>query len=81
MDSELIIRTQGGQLVVEKIGKGITTPVSTLTYHEGEIIWINSIAKPMKMKLTFTGVVSGVTISGKVKAGFMGRFPFTAVKQ
>jgi hypothetical protein len=29
------------------------------------------------MKLTFSGTVSGNQISGKLKAGFMGSFPFT----
>ena len=34
----------------------------------------------MKMTLTFTGTVDGDTMSGKVKAGFMGKFPFSGVK-
>ena len=32
----------------------------------------------MKLSLKFTGKVDGDGMSGKVKAGFMGSFPFTA---
>ena len=59
-------------------GDGITTPIDQIIYDNGTITWINQITKPMKMKLEFTGVVAGDTITGKVKAGFMGKFPFTA---
>jgi len=46
----------------------------------GEIVWINKIKKPLPLKLEFRGVVEGNLMSGKVKAGIMGSFPFTAVK-
>ena len=45
-----------------------------------KLFWINHVVKPMKMKVEFTATVDGDAMSGKVKAGFMGSFPFTGVR-
>lgn len=81
MDSELALLISNGQLSGTQTGEGTTTPVHDISYENGNVTWVNKIKKPMKMTLTFSGKVQGDTISGKVKAGFMGSFPFTAVKQ
>lgn len=81
MDSSLALKTIDGVLGGTQSGEGETNDIDEITYDGGEILWINKIKKPMKMKLQFKGRVEGLTISGKVKAGFMGSFPFTAVKK
>jgi hypothetical protein len=48
--------------------------------NSGDIRWINKVKKPLPLTLEFTGSVEGRTISGKVKAGVMGSFPFTATR-
>ncbi|TGD74170.1 cytochrome P450 [Mangrovimicrobium sediminis] len=69
-----------GVLSGSQSGEGTTTPIESASYSDGSISWTNKITKPMKMKLDFTGQVSGGEMTGKVKAGFMGKFNFTGVK-
>ena len=82
MDSSLVLETTNGSLGGTQAGDGNVDPIDSITYNpgNGEIEWINKIKKPMKLKLTFKGVVEGDTMNGKVKTGFMGSFPFTAVR-
>lgn len=80
MDSTLVLQTIDGVLGGSQSGEGATNEIDSADYDSGRIAWVNTIKKPMKMKLKFEGEVEGNTMSGKVKAGFMGSFPFTAVK-
>jgi hypothetical protein len=41
------------------------------------VSWDVSITSPMPMTLTFSGAVDGDKISGNVKAGAFGSFPFS----
>ena len=81
MDSILVVEQADGRLSGSQTGEGTTTPVDEIVYGEGKIAWTNQITSPMKMKLSFTGTVEGETMSGKVKAGFMGKFAFTGVRE
>jgi len=83
MDSLLRIESRDGQLSGIQSGEGSESAVESLSYDAatGKIEWTNRIAKPMKMSLKFAGRVDGATMSGKVKAGFMGSFAFTAQRQ
>jgi cytochrome P450 len=82
MDSVLSLTDSNGALGGAQSGEGSTSPIEEITYDgaTGSIVWTNRIAKPIKMSLKFTGKVQGTTMTGKVKAGFMGSFPFTAVR-
>ncbi|WP_317933430.1 cytochrome P450 [Halioxenophilus sp. WMMB6] len=82
MESMLSLRSEGGQLMGEQTGDGTTTALDSIDYTaaNGEILWTSKISKPMKLKLQFKGSVTGDSMSGKVKAGFMGSFAFTAKK-
>lgn len=79
MDSTLELKDGAGGLSGAQSGEGTTTEIESASYDAktGAITWINKISKPIKMKLTFNGTVNGNEISGKLKAGFMGSFPFT----
>lgn len=83
MDSNLSLQTVDGVLGGTQSGEGSTSPIQEITYDSatGAITWINKISKPMKMTLKFSGTVEPGRINGKVKAGFMGSFPFTAVQE
>jgi cytochrome P450 len=82
MDSKLSLQSSGGVLGGTQSGEGVTTAVEEITYNgsSGDIVWTNKINKPIKMSLKFSGKVEDGRMSGKVKAGFMGSFPFTGVK-
>jgi hypothetical protein len=45
------------------------------------VSWVNHVTKPINIKVTFTGEIEGNSMSGKAKIGFMGTYPFTAVKE
>lgn len=42
--------------------------------------WSAKISSPMPMTLDFTGTVAGDTLSGSVKAGSFGSFPFNGTR-
>jgi len=44
------------------------------------VSWKMAITTPMPMTLEFTGVVDGDNISGSVKAGSFGSFPFSGTR-
>jgi hypothetical protein len=75
---KLPILTRPGGRPSLSAGQGATAAVKC---EGGGISWINPISKPMKIKLEFSGVVKGAEMSGKVKAGFIGSFPFTGLKE
>lgn len=80
MPTTLLLERVNGALAGSQSGQGSTSQISNAKFDNGSIYWINQITKPMKMKLEFSGTVKGGEMSGKVKAGFMGSFPFTGVK-
>ena len=45
------------------------------------LTWSAKISSPMPMTLDFSGAVDGDKISGSVKAGSFGSFPFTGTRQ
>ncbi len=78
--TKLVLRSNGGKLSGTQSGRGMTADILDAKIDNGKIFWVNQITKPMKMKVEFSGTVDGTTMSGKAKAGFMGSFPFTGVK-
>jgi len=81
IDTVLELQHEGGALSGTQSGQGMTSPILDASYADGKIRWINQVTKPMKLKVEFSGTVDGNTITGKAKAGFMGSFPFTGVRQ
>ncbi len=45
-----------------------------------KVSWSVAITSPMPMTLEFSGTVSGNAISGSVKAGAFGSFPFSGTR-
>jgi len=80
MDTALVLQQVDGVLTGTQSGEGTTTPIDEVSFENGRIVWANRITKPMKLKLEFSGAVSGDSMEGKVKTGFMGSFPFVAVR-
>jgi cytochrome P450 len=80
MPTTLLLERADGGLTGSQSGQGNTSPISEVKLEGSKISWVNQVTKPMKLKLEFTGVVEGNTMTGKVKTGFMGSYPFTGVK-
>lgn len=80
MATTLVLEHGDGKLSGTQSGEGATTVIDQVRFDKGTLVWTNQITKPMKLKLEFSGVVDGNTMTGKVKTGFMGSFAFTGVK-
>jgi len=81
METTLLIERSGDTLSGSQSGQGLTSPISEVKFEGNKLSWTNHVTKPMRMKLECSGVIEGRNISGKVKAGFMGTYPFSGSKQ
>lgn len=57
--------------------QGRSQPIADGKIDGNSIAWKNSITTPFPMTLEFAGTVDGDNISGNVKAGSFGSFPFS----
>lgn len=49
---------------------------------DGDVLtWVNDVQKPAKIKLAFTAMIEGDTLTGKVKMGLFGSFNVTGQRQ
>jgi hypothetical protein len=76
---ELIVAD--GKISGSQTGQGMTTEISDASLDGSKLFWINHVKKPLRMKVEFTATVEDSSMNGKVKAGFMGSYSFTGVKQ
>lgn len=79
-NTELEIREENGMLTGVQSGQGVSTDIPEINVSGNDIAWNSVVTRPMKMKLEFSGTIEGDTMNGKVKAGMMGKYPFTATK-
>ena len=81
-ETTLELNTADGVLGGIQSAMGQVEKIVEIAYDNttGDIKWINKVKKPLPLTLEFRGVAEGTTMSGKVKAGIMGSFPFTATK-
>lgn len=57
--------------------QGRSQPIANGKIDGNNVSWSNSITTPFPMTLEFAGTVDGDKISGNVKAGSFGSFPFS----
>ncbi len=81
MESVMELVEEAGALSGTLSGKGGDNEIKDGKIAGSEVSWISHISQPMKMKLEFAGTVEGKAMTGKVKAGFMGSYPFTATQE
>ena len=67
----------GSALTGTMEAQGNTQPIKDGKIEGEQISWEASVTTPMPMTLSFSGSVSGDTMSGKVKAGMFGSFDWT----
>ena len=77
----LVMERAGGALTGTQSANGEPTVVTDIEFDGLHVSWVNHVTKPLSIKVTFTGEVQGNSMSGKAKIGFMGTYPFTAVKE
>jgi hypothetical protein len=80
MNTTLTLAFKNGALTGTQSGEGTASPINDAKIEGSNISWINHTAKPMKLKCEFRAVIDGNRMTGKMKAGFMGSYAFTAVK-
>jgi hypothetical protein len=79
--SEITLKTDGATLTGSGSGPGGATTAITDGKADGnKVFWKVAVTSPMPMTLEFTGAVEGDGISGNVKAGMFGSFPFTGTR-
>jgi len=73
----LDIATNGGTLTGTQTAQQGSGPLENGKVDGNTVSWSAKITTPMPLTLDFTGTVDGDKLSGSVKAGSFGSFPFT----
>jgi anaerobic selenocysteine-containing dehydrogenase len=80
VSTTLLLERRNGVLGGSQTGQGTTSPILDVTFDGSNITWTNVATKPIKLKCSFQAVLEGRQMTGKMKAGFMGSYAFSAVK-
>ncbi len=75
--STLELKTDGGTLTGSGSGAQGSVSIQNGKVDGNNVSWSISVTSPFPMTLEFTGAVDGDKISGNVKAGSFGSFPFS----
>ena len=78
--ASLSIKAAGGTLTGTQGADGNSTEIFEGTVSGDNVTWKVSITNPMPLTLSFTGAVSGDSMSGEMGIGPMGSFPFTGTR-
>jgi hypothetical protein len=73
----LDLKSDGASLTGSQQAAQGSGPVENGKVDGNSLSWSAKISSPMPMTLDFTGTVEGDKLSGSVKAGSFGSFPFT----
>jgi len=73
----LDLATSGGTLTGTQQAAQGSGPLENGKVDGNTVSWSAKISSPMPLTLDFTGTVDGDKLSGSVKAGAFGSFPFT----
>lgn len=75
--ADLELKADGGTLTGTQSGRQGSMAIANGKVDGDNVSWSISITSPMPMTLEFSGKVEGDAISGNVKAGAFGSFPFS----
>src|SRR6476660_150280 len=78
--ASLSITAAGGTLTGTQGADGNSTEIFDGTVSGDNVAWKVSITNPMPLTLSFTGAVSGDSMTGEMGIGPMGSFPFTGTR-
>ena len=78
--AQLDLKAEGGSLSCSQQAAQGSGPLENGKIDGNNISWSAKITSPMPMTLDFAGTVEGDKLSGSVKAGSFGSFPFTGTR-
>ncbi|MGX7744986.1 hypothetical protein [Rhodopseudomonas parapalustris] len=78
--ADLTLKADGGTLTGTQSADGDAGDIFDGTVNGDDVAWKLSITNPMPLTLSYTGKVSGDSMSGEMGIGPMGSFPFTGAK-
>ncbi len=78
--AQLDLKAEGGSLSGSQQAAQGSGPLENGKIDGNNISWSAKITSPMPMTLDFAGTVEGDKLSGSVKAGSFGSFPFTGTR-
>jgi hypothetical protein len=78
--SEMTLKSEGSTLTGSGSGQGGSQSIADGKVDGNNVSWKVSITTPFPMTLEFAGTVTGDSMSGNVKAGNFGSFPFTGTR-
>ena len=76
----LSLSANGGTLTGKQAADGNSGDIYEGTTSGDDVSWKIDITDPMPLTLTYTGKVSGDSMSGEMGIGPMGSFPFTGTR-
>ena len=76
-EASLQLSTSGGSLSGTQSADGNSGAIENASMSGNDLAWKIDITDPMPMTLEFSGTVEGDRISGNVRAGVFGSFPFS----
>ena len=79
-NATLSLKSSGTTLTGVQGAEGNTGEIFDGTVNGDDVAWKISITNPMPLTLSFTGKVSGNSMSGEMGIGPMGSFPFTGMR-
>jgi hypothetical protein len=78
--SEVTFKSDGSTLTGTGVAQGSSQELADGKVDGDNVSWKVSITTPFPMTLEFAGAVAGDAISGNVKAGNFGSFPFSGTR-
>ena len=78
--AQLELKTDGGTLSGSQQAAQGSGPLENGKVDGNNLSWSAKISSPMPLTLDFTGTVDGDKLSGSVKAGSFGSFPFSGTR-
>ena len=75
--AQLDLKTDGGTLTGSQQAAQGSGPLENGKVDGNNVSWSAKISSPMPLTLDFAGTVDGDKLSGSVKAGSFGSFPFS----
>jgi hypothetical protein len=78
--AQIDLKAEGGSLTGSQQAAQGSGPLENGKIDGNNLSWSAKISSPMPMTLDFTGTVDGDKLSGSVKAGSFGSFPFSGTR-
>ena len=78
--ADLTLKADGSTLTGSQSADGDAGEIFDGTVNGDDVAWKLSITNPMPLTLSYTGKVSGDSMSGEMGIGPMGSFPFTGTR-